>query len=139
MEFIEIADDDVRRLWPLHAAYKREIGEDAPPDGAMESLAAAVRAGGIRFFGCEDGGRLIGCCSVAPVYSTFNYATGGAFEDFYILPEARHTGVARKLVRFAVERSGVSSLTVGCAECDLEMYRALGFRVQLGRLLAYAF
>ena len=139
MELFELTAGDIPRLWSLHIAYKREIGEDAPPEEAAERLAGALRAGKIRFFGCEDGGRLVGCCSVSPAWSTFNYAPSGVFEDFYILPEARHRGIARKLVHFAAEQSGVVSLTVGCADCDVEMYRALGFRVPLGNLLAYDF
>ena len=59
------------------------------------------------------------------------------FEDFYIRPEYRHQGIARALARFAFAESGVSSLTVGCADCDLPMYRSLGFTVPLGNLLAY--
>ena len=42
-----------------------------------------------------------------------------------------------ELVQLARTDSGVSSLTVGCADCDKAMYTALGFTVQLGNLLAY--
>ena len=59
------------------------------------------------------------------------------FEDFYIRPACRHRGAARGLLRFAYADSGVSTLTVGCADCDLEMYRALGFSISLGNLLAF--
>ena len=37
-----------------------------------------------------------------------------------------------------VGESGVSTLTVGCAGCDLPLYQALGFRLALGNLLAFA-
>ena len=60
----------------------------------------------------------------------------GVFEDFYIRPAYRHQGTARRLVAFAYRESGVSSLTVGCADCDVRMYRALGFTAALGNLLA---
>lgn len=43
-----------------------------------------------------------------------------------------------RLVRFAREESGVSTLTVGCAPCDRGMYEAIGFRVPLGTLLAWS-
>ena len=137
LNYIELTASDVDRLKPLHTAYKLEIGEDAPTDADYDRLAEAMRAGKIRFFGCEVDGRLTGCCSVAPGWSTFNYAPAGVFEDFYIVPDARHRGIARRLVRCAVERSGVASLTVGCADCDAEMYRALGFSVPLGNLLSW--
>lgn len=58
-------------------------------------------------------------------------------EDFYIEPECRHRGIARKLLEFSATQSGVGSLTVGCADCDVEMYRALGFSLKLGNMLAY--
>ena len=70
-------------------------------------------------------------------FSTYDYAPCGVFEDFYIRPAFRHKGVARELVRFARADSGVGSLTVGCADCDMVMYEALGFSVRLGNLLAY--
>ena len=139
MQFIELTAADIGRLKPLHTAYKVEIGEEEPSEAEYARLASAMEAGRIRFYGCEDGGRLVGCCSVAPTWSTFNYALAGVFEDFYILPECRHRGIARRLVRFAANQSGVASLTVGCADCDAAMYRALGFEVSLGNLMAYVF
>jgi len=45
--------------------------------------------------------------------------------------------IARELVRFVVQDSGVASLTIGCADCDLAMYDALGFTIKLGNLLAF--
>ena len=80
---------------------------------------------------------MIGCCSVTVGFSTFDYAASGVFEDFYIRPEYRHQGIARKLVQYAYQESGVNSLTVGCADCDVAMYRSLGFGISLGNLLAF--
>lgn len=137
-EFVEIGPERFGELAALHRAYKAEIGEDAPTQADMTSLKAAVAAGRIRFFGCCENGMLAGCCSVSVTYSTFDYAASGVFEDFYILPEYRRRGIARALAAFAYEESGVNSLTVGCAECDAEMYRAIGFSVPLGKMLAYA-
>ena len=100
-------------------------------------LAYAIEKGAILFFGAMDGNALVGCCSVTVGFSTFNYMLSGVFEDFYIRPEYRHKGIARKLVQFAYAESGVGSLTVGCADCDLPLYKTLGFSVPLGNLLAY--
>ena len=135
--FVEIGPERFGELAALHRAYKAEIGEDAPAQADMESLNAALAAGRIRFFGCDENGTLVGCCSVCVTYSTFNYAAAGVFEDFYILPEFRHTGIARALTAFAYKKSAVSSLMVGSAECDAEMYSAIGFSAPLGKLLAY--
>jgi len=125
-------------LQALHLNYKREIGEDMPTAENLKSLLEAIVSGQILFYGClDEKGALIACCSVTPAYSTFNYQQGGILEDFYILPAYRHQGIARRLVRFAYQESGIGSLTVGCADCDADMYRALGFTLRLGNLLAY--
>lgn len=46
-------------------------------------------------------------------------------------------GIARELVQFAYSESGVRSLTVGCADCDIELYKSLGFSIVLGNMLAF--
>ena len=137
MEYRRISASETGKLWELHKAYKAAIREDSPSDADRERLEEAIRDGRIRFYGAWDGDELAGCCSVAIGFSTFNYAECGTFEDFYIVPRYRHQGIARELVRLARTESGVSSLTVGCADCDKAMYTALGFTVPLGNLLAY--
>ena len=124
-------------LWELQLRYKAEIGEDEPQAQDKERLARAMEAGQILFYGAWDGNVPVGCCSVTKGFSTFDYRPCGVLEDFYIRPEYRRRGIARELIRFAHRASGVSSLTVGCADCDLGMYQALGFTVPLGNLLAY--
>lgn len=137
MDFIRLSEENMAELQELQTAYKAEIGEDCPTGEDFASLRRAIQSGQILFYGCAAEGRLVACCSVSPTFSTFNYQTGGVFEDFFILPAYRHQGIARKLVRFAWQESGVSSLTVGCADCDAEMYKALGFSLRLGNLCAY--
>lgn len=137
MKFIRITKEHAEELAMLQRGYKCEIGEKAPDAGDLDSLMRAVSEGLILFYGCIENSRLIACCSISPVFSTFDYRTGGVFEDFYILPEYRHRGTARKLVEFAYRESGVSSLTVGCADCDAEMYKSLGFRIPLGNMFAF--
>ena len=133
----KIMPAEMEKLWELQRAYKAEIGENEPGKEDCVRLAAAMDKGQILFFGAWDGAVLAGCCSVTVGFSTFDYAPGGVFEDFYIRPAYRHRGIAPALVRFAYSESGVSSMTVGCADCDVEMYRALGFSVRLGNLLAF--
>ncbi len=137
MEYIRITNGNMDGLKALHIGYKQEIGEGPPTDENFDSLSEAIKKGQIIFYGCTDEDRLIACCSITPTYSTFNYQTGGVFEDFYIVPEYRHKGIARQLVRFAYQQSGVGSLTVGCADCDIKMYQSLGFSVPLGNLFAF--
>lgn len=137
MRYIRITNDDMDGLKALNKGYKQEIGEQPPTDEDFDSLSEAIKKGQIIFYGCVDEDRLVACCSVTPTYSTFNYQTGGVFEDFYIVPEYRHRGIARQLVRFAYQESGVGSLTVGCADCDIKMYQSLGFSIPLGNMFAF--
>ena len=137
MDYRKIDASQIDELWKLQKAYKAEIGEDEPGEWECARLAAAIQNGQIIFYGAWNDDTLIGCCSITAGFSTFDYAQSGVFEDFYICPEYRHRGIARKLVQYAYQESGVSSLTVGCADCDVRMYQALGFSIPLGNLLAF--
>ena len=137
MRFVKIGTEMFDELKSLQKDYKVAIGEDVPSDMELESLRKAIEQGQIQFYGCICDESLVACCSICVTYSTFNYDKSGVFEDFYIKPEYRHKGIARKLVVYALEQSEVSSLTVGCADCDLAMYHAIGFQIPLGNMLAY--
>ena len=137
MEYRKVNSSDIDPLWQLQKQYKMEIGEDEPDNKKKDRLADAIDKGSILFFGVWEEDKLIGCCSVTVGFSTFDYMPSGVFEDFYICPGYRHTGLARQLVQFAYRESGVSSLTVGCADCDAQMYQSLGFSISLGNLLAF--
>ena len=137
MNFVKIETKDFEELKKLHTAYKLAIGEDTPTDADFKCLHKAIENEEIQFYGCKYEENLIACCSISTTFSTFNYEKSGVFEDFYIRPEFRHQGIARKLVAFAYEQSGVGSLTVGCANCDVEMYRASGFEIPLRNMLAF--
>ena len=138
MNFVKIETKDFEELKELQAAYKVEIGEDTPTEEDFKRLYRAIENEEITFYGCRMQGELVACCSISITFSTFNYERAGVFEDFYIKPEFRHKGIARKLVAFVWEQSGVGSLTVGCADCDVEMYKAIGFVIPLGNMLAFS-
>ena len=137
MDYQRISAAQTDAWWELQKLYKAEIGEDEPEIEGKARLAKAMERRTINFYGAWEEGRLIGCCSVTVGFSTFDYRPSGVFEDFFIRPEYRHQGIARQLVQFAYGESGVSSLTVGCADCDVQMYQSLGFSIPLGNLLAY--
>ena len=137
MDFVRIETDNFEELMKLQKAYKAEIGECPPTNAELESLKKAIENEQIHFYGCIYDNSLVACCSLCFTYSTFRYGKSGVFEDFYIQPAYRHKGIARKLVSYAYEQSGVDSLTVGCADCDVRMYQAIGFKIPLGNMLAY--
>lgn len=137
MDFFVITTDRIEELKDLQRQYKSEIGENEPTDTDFERLLAAMKAETITFFGCVCDGNLVACCSVSKTFSTFNYAPSGVMEDVFILPAYRKRGILRQLVKYAFENSGIGTMTVGCADCDREMYEAIGFEIPLGNLLAY--
>lgn len=137
MNFVKIKTQHLEELMMLHKAYKVEIGEGMPTNAELESLEKAIEDEQIHFYGCLCDNLLIACCSICDLYSTFHYGKAGMLEDFYIQPKYRHKGIARKLVSFAYEQSGVGSLIVGCADCDMKMYQSIGFRIALGNMLAF--
>lgn len=137
MEFCVITPDRIEELKDLQRQYKAEIGENEPTDADFERLLAAMKAESITFFGCVCDGKLVACCSVSKTFSTFCYALSGVMEDVFILPVYRKRGILRQLVKYAFENSEIESMTVGSADCDLAMYRAIGFQIPIGNLLAY--
>ena len=137
MDYQRIDLSQIDALWEMQRLYKAEIGEDEPNLEEKARLAKAIGGNRIIFYGTWEEHILIGCCSVTIGFSTFDYQPSGVFEDFYIRPEYRHQGIARQIVQFAYRESGVSSLMVGCADCDTQMYQSLGFSIPLGNLLAF--
>ena len=137
MDYRKIDISHLEDLWALQKLYKAEIEETVPGNEEKKRLFEAIEREKILFVGAWDKKVLIGCCSVTVGFSTFNYMPSGVFEDFYVRPEYRHKGIARQLARYAYDQSGVYSLTVGCADCDAEMYRSIGFSIPLGNLLAF--
>jgi len=127
------------QLKKLVQGYLAEIGEKAASEEALERLEKAVDKGDIVFFLAYRGSRAVGMCSVAECFSTFSCGKVGVFEDFFIEPVFRGKGIAGMLVDAArgyCRARGLASLSVSCAQCDEEMYRALGFNTSLGTSLA---
>lgn len=115
------------------------IGEAPMTSSQRSALTQAVTDGQIRFFLAWDGPVLVGMCSVSPCFSTFRCTTSGVFDDFYILPDYRHRGIAKLLTTHAqswCRQQYYASLTVGCSDGDIGMYQNLGFDIRLGTMLA---
>ena len=134
-----LADPEDWQLMKLENGFLTEISEEPLSEEKQQRLKEAVGDGKITFFLAKRGYRAVGMCSVSPCYSTFSCAESGVFDDFYVEPAFRRQGIARQLVSAArnwAEENALSGLTVGCADCDAEMYRALGFETRLGTMLA---
>lgn len=127
------------QLQRLLNSFLAEIGEEMLDDGKKERLAQAVGAGKIQFFLAKRGYRTVGICSVSPHFSTFACKGSGVFDDFYVEPAFRRQGIARQLADAArkwCREQGYASLTAGCSDGDMDMYRSLGFKTRLGTMLA---
>lgn len=138
VETVTDLDDD--QLIQLEKCFLQEIGESILTEEKKTRLLQAIRCGDITFFLAKQGCRAVGMCSVARCYSTFSCSKIGVLDDFFVEPEFRRKGVARMLTRAAQAwcgENGIASLSVCCAPCDAEMYRALGFEVKLGETLAF--
>ena len=121
-------------------AYKYDIDEEKLSAEAKERLRDAIEEGIITFFVAVEDDEIVGMCSVCETFSTYNGRRSGIFEDFYIVPHRRRTGLARKLTHEVFERMkarGVATLWVGSAPCDVKMYESLGFDTPLGTLVCW--
>jgi GNAT superfamily N-acetyltransferase len=139
-EIVRVFEPGSEGLFALLDRYLAEIGESVLDDDGRRRISEAMLGDRIRFFAALEAGAPIGICSLTLAWSTFaGGAPIGMLEDFYVLPEYRHRGVARSLVdRILAEAraEGCSSVVVGCTDSDEAMYRALGFTQRLGSLLS---
>lgn len=135
-----LCEADFDQLAGLENRYLAEIGEPSLTEIRLQSLRQAVLDGRIVFLAAKSSGQLVGMCSVSRCFSTFACGDVGIFEDFYVMPPFRGTGMARLLAMAAQQwckRQGIASLTVACAPCDEAMYRSLGFDQRLGTQYAH--
>lgn len=137
---IEILKEADWQLYKLENSYLAEIEEAPLDDEKKDRLNAAIKKKAITFFVAKRDYRSVGMCSIAKAFSTFTCEEIGIFEDFYIEKAFRKQGIAKLLAKTAQEWSkeqGLASLTVCCAPCDIDMYRAFGFDIELGKTFAH--
>lgn len=139
-EIRPLKDDEFDRLCALMDAYKRDIEEPAMNEDEKGRFREAVIEKKILFIvACEEE-ELVGMCSICETFSTFRCYKSGVFEDFYIIPQRRRTGLARRMVNTAfgiIRARGVKTLWVGSSPSDVRMYESLGFDVPLGVLRSW--
>lgn len=80
-------------------------------------------------------------CSISIAFSTYRSSEMAIFEDFYIKKQYRGKGMASMLTDYVLndmKKRQIDSVWVGCADCDIEMYKHLGFNVDLGNLYTWS-
>ncbi|BCN30842.1 GNAT family N-acetyltransferase [Anaeromicropila herbilytica] len=138
---IEQLKDNIDIIKPLIDNYKNSIHEDKLTAVQLESLSVAISLEDIVFFVAKIEDTAVAMCSVTRTFSTFSCSYSGVFEDFYIIPEYRKKGLAKKMTTYIFDyckQNSISSLWVGCADCDVEMYKHLGFEIPLGNLRTWS-
>ena len=119
--------------------YKKSIHEEALNEEQFNDLKIAIDEGKIVFYIIVENKEAVGMCSVSILFSTYKCGPVGIFDDFYIKKEHRKKGFAKKLVSFVfneMKAKKVTSLLLGCSDVDIEMYKHIGFNMELGNLLS---
>ena len=141
MKYEKLSIDDFAQLIELEQKYKVSIGEPKLNDSQISSLRNAIRDDKIEFFVAKIQDEIVAICSISLTFSTYLCKMMGIFEDFYVTAEHRKKGIARGLTGYVfdvLKSREISSLWVGCADMDLEMYKSLGFTIPLGNLLIWS-
>ena len=132
--------DKVENLEILMHEYKFSINEDKLDKKQFEKLKEAIKYKKIKFYTLNIDNNIIGMCSISYLYSTYKCESIGMFDDFYIKPDYRKKGYAKKLTKYVFEdmvKNNINSVMVGCSDMDLEMYKHIGFKMELGNLLTW--
>ncbi len=141
MDFKKAALENLDEVIEILREYKKSICEPPLTHGQIDSLETAIANENIFFFMAKVEGDVVGICSATIGFSTFRCTRIGIFEDFYITPEYRNRGIARKLSNYVfseMEDMGITSLWVGCPDVDVDKYKNLGFNIGLGNLLTWS-
>ncbi len=136
--FEKLVISEFGKLIELEQKYKKSINEPELNTEQIRRLRLAVQNDEIKFFVGEVNSKIIAICSLSIIFSTFLCQHIAIFEDFYIEKDFRHKGVASNLVNYVfdtMKSENVTSVWVGCADIDVDMYKSLGFTISLGNLL----
>ena len=142
MIYQKLSPTDIPQLLCLMQQYKRSVDEPDLSDEQIDKLKSAIAQNKIEFFVAKHDDKMVAMCSVSVVFSTFLCEKNGIFEDFFIVEEYRHKGIARGLTSYVFEEMNANKVVtvwVGCADVDIEMYKSLGFCIPLGSLLTWSF
>lgn len=134
----QLNNNDYDKHFEIINMYKDDIGEEHITTNQHKKIIQAIENGQIRFYCVFEENVLIATCSISQGFSTYLCEPFGVFEDFYIRPEKRKQGIAKKLCSYVIEeerKNRINSIWVGSADCDVEMYQYLGFELALGNLL----
>lgn len=102
-----VGEADLGDLLPLVRAYC-DFYETAPSDRALSELSLALIAGpeleGVQLLARDEAARAVGFATIFWSWDTTEGARIGIMNDLYVVPEARGSGLADRLIEACVER-----------------------------------
>lgn len=119
----------------LFDEYRQHYGANPAPEVVAAWLLEQVFASRTRIYTAGEGREAYGICSVAIVPAALTLRTVWMVRDLYVLPEARHRGIARALLTNVAREARTSgahrmSLQTDTANMQaIELYEKNGFGV----------
>ncbi|MEA5416405.1 GNAT family N-acetyltransferase [Synechococcus sp. BA-132 BA5] len=95
---------DLAALVPLFDGYRQFYGQPSERDRVREFLNERLTQGDSVLFIAEAAGRAVGFTQLYPSFSSISMARIFILNDLFVVPEARRSGVARRLLEAAVGR-----------------------------------
>jgi GNAT superfamily N-acetyltransferase len=95
--------DDLPKLLPLVAAYRRFYRQESDPGAERDFVARRLADGSsIAFVAFAEGRRAIGFVQMFPTYSTVRLGPALILEDLFVEPSARGAGAGALLLERAI-------------------------------------
>ncbi|RMH89481.1 GNAT family N-acetyltransferase [Lysobacter pythonis] len=126
--------EDVDALVPLFDAYRQFYDQPSDLSRARNWLRARIGANESAVLIAERGDEVVGFTQLYPMYSSVQTARIFVLNDLYVSPEQRRLGIARALLKAAIEHArndGASRLQLETSrrnEAARTLYRDAGWR-----------
>lgn len=124
---------DLESLVPLFDGYRQFYGQPSELDRVRAFLHQRLTQADSVLFIAETDGRALGFTQLYPSFSSVSMAPIFILNDLFVVPEARRTGVARRLLEAAVghgREAGAIRLSLSTAHTNTaaqELYAAAGW------------
>ena len=125
---------DLDNLVPLFDEYRQFYGRSSDNDAAREFLLARFNHSESVLFLAALNGKYVGFVQLYPSFSSVSLARIFILNDLYVSPEARNSGVAKRLLEAACEYAsslGAVRLTLSTSvtnETAQNLYRSAGWK-----------
>jgi ribosomal protein S18 acetylase RimI-like enzyme len=124
---------DIDRLVPLFGAYREFYRRPPDPDGSQRFLTERLTRGESVVFLAEESGSTVGFTQLYPTFASLSMKPWWVLYDLYVLPEARHRGIASLLLERAkrlARETGADGISLETALDNpaQKLYESLGWK-----------